>query len=297
VADELEKMKKQLEEREAQYHEKNLDDALSAADLPAAQRELEALPPERQAPYATRMAELEQAVQQAEAQQRQPGVKRNPEGGNPRQPGSTPRGRNLDNFFLAVNRKFQGQDYDRAVMECDRVLEASAEADVRTRAEGLKRLIPTFQRAFEDGLRKSQAGAKESALRPLQKAHDLYLQIGLNGGLGAALDEMLLDSLLASARAAIARGDIGSAAIHYRDAQKLDGRNEAAATGIKLVSQKAEEMYGQAYSEKDSDPASFNQKMRIIMEIVPKTSETYRKAAAALGGRTKGREVAGGPGR
>jgi hypothetical protein len=56
-------------------------------------------------------------------------------------------------------------------------------------------------------------------------------------------------------------------------------------------------MYGQAYAEKDSDPAAFNQKMRVIMEIVPKTSETYRKAAAALGlGRTKGREVAGGPG-
>jgi len=298
MANEREKLMKQLDEREAQYHEKNLDDALAAADLAAAQRELEALPPERQAPYATRMAELEAAVQQAEAQERQRGVKHTGEGGDrpPRQ-GGTPR-RNLDNYFLAVNRKFQGQDYDRAVMECDRVLEASAEADVRTRAEGLKRLIPSFQRSFEDGLRKSQAGAKESALRPLQKAHELYQQIGFSGGLGDAMDEMLLESLLASARAAVARGDIASAAIHYRDAQKLDGRNEAAATGIKMVSAKAEEMYGQAYAEKDSDPAAFNQKMRVIMEIVPKTSETYRKAAAALGlGRTKGREVAGGPGR
>ena len=45
------------------------------------------------------------------------------------------------------------------------------------------------------------------------------------------------------------------------------------------------------------DPASFNQKMRIILEILPKTSETYRKASTALGlGRTKGREIAGGPG-
>jgi len=298
VADEREKLTKQLDEREAQYHEKNLDDALAAADLSAAQRELEALPPERQAPYATRMAELEAAVQQAEAQERQRGVKHTNEGGDrpPRQGTGTPR-RNLDNYFLAVNRKFQGQDYDRAVMECDRVLEASAEADVRTRAEGLKRLIPSFQRAFEDGLRKSQAGAKESALRPLQKAHDLYQQIGLNGGLGDAMDEMLLESLLASARASVARGDLASAAVDYRSAQKLDGRNEAAATGIRMVSAKAEEMYGQAYSEKDTDPAAFSQKMRVIMEILPKTSDTYRKAAAALGlGQTKGREVAGGPG-
>ncbi|HVE85829.1 MAG TPA: protein kinase [Myxococcales bacterium] len=292
-ADEHEKLLQLLNEREWQYHEKNLDDALAAGDLDGARREMEALPPEHQAPYAARMQELEDLAAKQEPETRPrvtikkgtgtgpgPGPGEEPRG--PR-PGTTPRGRNLDNYFLAVQRKFQAGDYDRALMECDRVLEASAEGDVRTRAEGLKRDIPAFQRNFEDGVRKAQAGAKESALRPLQKAHDMYQRIGLAGGLGAALDEMLLDSLLASARSAALRGDLGSAAISYRDAQKLDPRSEQANTGIKLVVQKAEELYLQAYQDKDTDPSAFNQKMRIILEIVPKSSETYRKASTALG--------------
>ena len=303
VADERDKLVKLLEDREAAYHEKNVEDALANKDLEAAQRELEMLPPERQQVYATRIRELEDLLAQEAEKERGKTRKVLPDGTGPRQngdgprPPTTPRARNLDNYFLAVQRKFQAQDYDRAMLECDRVLEASAENDVRTRAEGLKRLIPNFQRNFEDGIRKSQAGAKESALRPLKKAHDLYQQIGLSGGLGSALEELLLDSLLAGARAGIARGDLGSAAIHYREAQKLDPRSEAAATGLKVVVAKAEDLYTQAYMDKEANPQAFNEKMRIILEIVPKTSETYRKASNALGlGRTKGREVAGGPG-
>ncbi|HZN95989.1 MAG TPA: hypothetical protein VFB81_24910, partial [Myxococcales bacterium] len=66
---------------------------------------------------------------------------------------------------------------------------------------------------------------------------------------------------------------------------------------LKVVVAKAEDLYTQAYMDKEANPQAFNEKMRIILEIVPKTSETYRKASNALGlGRTKGREVAGGPG-
>jgi hypothetical protein len=245
------------------------------------------------------MKELEDAVLAANLRDRPPTIKKNPDGTMVRpgtDPGPRPTGislarkRYLDDAFRAVERKFQASDYDRAMMECDRVLEGSTEPDVRTRAEGLKRLIPTFQRFFEDGVRKSQAGARESALRPLQKARDAYQQIGLSGGgLGPALDELLLDALLASARSAVARGDLASAAVHYREAQRLEPGSEPAATGLRMVVAKAEELFGQAYQEKDTNPAGFNEKMRVILEIVPKTSPTWRKASDALG-RNKGRE-------
>jgi pSer/pThr/pTyr-binding forkhead associated (FHA) protein len=285
AADEHEKLKAMLDEREAAYLEKNLEDALAAGDPVSARQVYDLLQPDRQGPYMERLRLLEEEAQAVEQLQMETSQKATQK---IRKSTVVVRKKYLDDAFRAVERKFQAQDYDRAILECDRVMDGAADEDVRTRALSLKRLIPNFQRAFEDGIRKYQAGAKESALRPLQRSRELYGQIGLYGGLGDALDEMLVESLVASARAALARGDVGTAARYYYDAQRINPQDSRSADGLQRIAARAEELYSQAYQEKDIDPEKFLERMRLIRDIAPKNSETYRKAMQNLQ-RTKGR--------
>ncbi len=52
--------------------------------------------------------------------------------------------------------------------------------------------------------------------------------------------------------------------------------------GLEVVYGKAEELYLDAYIIRDRDPREATKKMRIVMDVLPRTSETWGKAKTVL---------------
>lgn len=270
----------EIEKRQFEYLEKSAQDALDQLDPGTAAQFIEQLPDERQARMRARLEEVEALV---EKQQQMDASRQKAESERSRARASQARKAFVDNAFRPVERKFHAMDFQRAVLECDRVVDQyRGDDDIRSRARELKSLIPSFARSWEDAQKKVRARAMESALRPLRKAKDLYEHIALPGSIGDLLQEQLVDAQVASAKAALARNDLGTAASLYRDTLRIAPGEERAEQGVQRLALRADELYTEAYMIRERDPKQSISKLKTILQVAPRGSQVYEKAQAQL---------------
>jgi pSer/pThr/pTyr-binding forkhead associated (FHA) protein len=273
-------LKRMVNARKAEAMANGVEGALAQKDVEQAKDLMAKLPADQQAQLAPKVQQAEEAVaEEKKAGQRLEAVARDAA----KKRSKSEREAMMEEAFAGVARKFNGGEFARAVLECDRVAEElRGDAEVRQRAVELKRLIPAFQRTYEDGQKKYKAGTLEASARPLHKAKDLYDEIRLRGALGQIIDEELAASALGAGKAAQARGDLGSAAIDYREALRLNPNEDGAKEGLQRVTQAAEDMYLEAYMVRDRDPREAVTKLRIVLEVAPAGSTLHDKAQRQL---------------
>lgn len=189
----------------------------------------------------------------------------------------------MEAAFSSVARKFHAGEFQRAVSECDRVIEANpGDAEVRTRGRKLQALIPAFNRAFDEGHRKFKANQLLAAARPLAKARQLYREINLPGGLGAQLDDEVVAALTLSGRDALAREDLLTAAQSFREVLSIDPSEPRAREGQTRLETKIEELFESAYMIRDRQPREAAQMFRTVLQVAAPGSPFRQKAKAHL---------------
>jgi pSer/pThr/pTyr-binding forkhead associated (FHA) protein len=175
-SEERTKLDKELKEAEATFYTKKADELLEARDLEGVRAVIPKLPSNARPLYGTKLVDLEQSL--ASEAQDQVKAEKNNKALNAKRAAER-RAQVIAEAFDAVERKFENGDYDRAVLECDRVVEANkGDEEIRERARNLRRLIPQFARYFTDAQRKVQSNSLETAVRPLKKSEEIYKQIG-----------------------------------------------------------------------------------------------------------------------
>jgi hypothetical protein len=185
--------------------------------------------------------------------------------------------------FSAVETRFNAGDYSRAALECDRVIDAhSDDKEIRDRAKLLKKLIPQFARVYLDAQRKVQANALESAARPLRSAAEMYRQMGFQGALGETLNAQLASSAVVAGKGALARNDVASAANFFKEAQRLNPDDSKVQDGLQAIQVKLEEMFRQAYFQRDRDPEGSAERFRLIAQLAAEGSELKTRAETQL---------------
>lgn len=274
------KLLEELEESEKKVVSQQVLDLIAQRDAAGARSLIAKLPITLQGPYLGQVADLEQQlVREAQEEEKLAHVNK----AYAAKRAKERRQEAVAEAFSTVERKFHGGDYQRAVLECDRVVDAhKGDKDVRERARTLKKLIPQFQRNFEDGQRKYKANSLEAAARPLRQASALYQQIGFGGSLQDSINEMLAAASLAAGKAALARNDIAGAGSAFREALRLNPGDTRAQAGLDSLASKLEELYLQAYILRDRDPKAAAEKFRIVIESAPEGSEVKRKAELHL---------------
>ena len=189
----------------------------------------------------------------------------------------------MEETFAGVEKKFYAGDYDRAVIECERVLdEHRLDVEVKARANELRRAIPEFKRAYDEAERKYQAGAIDSAAKPLQLALNLYHRIGFVSPAGATLSQQFTTVLLNTAKASIDRNDLSSSAAAYREVLQLNPAEGRAKEGMLRLSRRAEQLWVEAYMIRDRNPKESAAKLKLIIDITAEDNPTHQKARAQL---------------
>ncbi len=271
---------KELTEAAGAFYIQRADELLAERDVEAVRALIDKMPSNARPLYRLKLEELEAALAQEAADQER--LERTNKALAARRAAER-RAQAIAEAFDAVERKFDNGDYERAVLECDRVIEANkGDQEIRNRARSLKRLIPQFARTFQDAQRKVQAGALESAVRPLRKSEELYRQIGFRGPLLDTIREQLAESSVRAGKASLARRDIASAALHFREALRLNPGDRRAEDGLNSLQGEVENLYQRAYIERDRDPRSAAEKFRIVIDTAPEGSELRRKAEVHL---------------
>lgn len=275
------KLEAELDEREVAFRIQQVEAALAARDPEQVRPLLDKLPSLNRPAYEQKLVDLEaELAKEATDEARRERANRDRAALNAKEQ----RKLFLEEAFIDVERRFNGGDYKRAVLECDRVVEKyKADKDVRDRARSLQKLIPQFQVVLDDAQKKLQANALESAAKPLRRASDLYRQIGFRGSLGNTLDEQLATSALAAAQGQLKKGDLAGAALNFREALRLNPSEGRARDGLDALQKKVEELYMQAYVIKDRDPQMAAEKFKIVIETATEGSEVKRKAELYLG--------------
>ncbi|MFL5322437.1 MAG: FHA domain-containing protein, partial [Myxococcaceae bacterium] len=256
------------------------DTAIEAKEYDNAKALVGKMPPTEQRPYNQKLIALQQTLD-AEAKDQELQQKKQVK--QQKQHAAAQRQAYVEAAFEAVERKFNGGDYQRASLECDRVVEAHrGDNAIRERAAELKRLIPQFGKAYEDGQKKFKAGSLEAAARPLKKARELYAQIGFEGSLGKILDDELASAALQAAVSSYAREDYPSAALYYRQALKLNPTDDRAKDGLSKVNKRADELYLQAYMIRDREPKEAIAKLRVVVQLAEDNGVLMKKAKDLL---------------
>ena len=274
------RLEKELTDIEVDYYMKRAVELLEARDVENLRIVIPRLPADTQPLYRQRLAELEEIVA-AEAIEQEKLDKTNKALAAKR--AQQRRAQILADAFSSVERKFENGDYERAVLECDRVMEDNkSDGEIQQRARNLKRLIPQFASTYADAQRKVQARALETAVRPLRKSEDLYRQIGFNGTLLDSIRGQLADAEMRAGKAAVARNDVASANNHFREALRLNPDNNQVREAIRSLQGLLEELYRRAYVEKDRDPRSAAEKFKIVIDTAEETSELKKRAQDQL---------------
>lgn len=264
------KLEDELAKAELAYQVKQVEAALEARDVSTAHMLISRLPTDRQPPFLARVAELESVLAQeavdAELQEN-----------NRRAAAARQAKAQREAFVLAafspVQQRFDAGDYARAVLECDRVIEQhAADKEIRERARLLKKLIPQFERVYQDAQRKVSSNALESAARPLRSAADLYRQIGFKGAVGETIRGQLVQSSVVAGKAALARKDLPGAAGFFQEAMRLDPEDPRAREGQAALQSRLEDVYRQAYMQRDRDPERSMETFRMISELAAEGS-------------------------
>jgi pSer/pThr/pTyr-binding forkhead associated (FHA) protein len=275
-----EKLGAELATREVEYLVKQVEAALEARDVEGARALIQRLPMEQQPLYLGKLAELEKLLAQeaADALSRDKAARA----------AAARRAKEQREAFIAaafsgVETRFNASDFPRAALECDRVIDAHpGDKEIRERAKLLKKLIPQFARVYQDAQRKVQQNALESAARPLRSSAELYRQIGLQGPFGDTLNSQLAMSSVVAGKAALARNDLANAASFFGEALRLRPDDTKAQEGMAAIQGRLEELFKQAYFQRDRDPEGSAQKFRLIGQLAAEGSEVKTKAQEQL---------------
>ncbi|GHG74688.1 FHA domain-containing protein [Comamonas sp. JC664] len=274
------KLEAELEEKDIAFRIQQAEESFATRD-PEAIRPLIALLPQLNRPaYEVRLSDLEAEL----AKEAQDATRRdNNARARANEAAKERRKEFIAEAFNDVERRFNGGDYQRAVLECDRVVDKyKSDKDVRERALALKRLIPQFRKSMEDGQKKLDANSLEAAAKPLRRAAELYRQIGFRGSLGRTIDEQLASSSLAAGQGALKKGDLGAAGSHFREALRLNPGDGRAREGLETLQKKAEELFLRAYIQRDRDPQAAAEMFKVVIETASEGSEVKRKAEMYL---------------
>lgn len=278
--DQRKKLEAEVETRAVEYLVKQVESALEARDVESARALIQRLPLERQPRYLGKLGEL-QSLLAAEAAdsaaqdraQRAAAARRSKE----------QREAFIVATFSSVESRFTAGDYSRAALECDRVIDANrSDKEIRERARQLKTLIPQFARVYQDAQRKLQSNALESAARPLRTSAELYRRIGFQGPLGDTLDGQLAVSAVVAGKAALVRNDIATAASFLNEALRLRPDDAKARAAMDTIQGKLEDLFKQAYVQRDRDPEGSAQKFRLITQLAAEGSEVKSLAEEQL---------------
>ncbi|MFP2958946.1 hypothetical protein ACLEPN_14145 [Myxococcus sp. 1LA] len=274
------KLQTELEEKDIAWRLQQVEEAFASRDPETIRPLIAQLPPLNRPAYEVKLTDLEAELSkeaQDESRRNRNAAARAAEVAKEKRKAF------IAEAFSDVERRFNGGDYDRAVLECDRVVDKHrGDKDVKDRALSLKRLIPQFRRALEDGQKKLDANSLEAAAKPLRRAADLYRQIGFRGSLGNTIDEQLASSSVAAGQGALKKGDLGSAGSHFREALRLNPGDGRAREGLESLQKKAEELFLRAYIQRDRDPQAAAEMFKVVIETASEGSDVKRKAEMYL---------------
>ncbi|MGZ6142350.1 MAG: hypothetical protein ACXWLM_03375, partial [Myxococcales bacterium] len=156
-----------------------------------------------------------------------------------------------------------------------------APASSSPRGERLLQDLKAFDAAYKDGLAKKQAGKTAEAVRALEQAASADRSIGggKDGRLGREVKKAL-SALHYQLGAAQAGSDetLPQAAAHLRTAVQDDPSNDAAASQLRQISDRAKEIYLRGYVAKDEDAESARKAFKLVIETLPPSDETAQKA-------------------
>ncbi len=270
------KLSDELADAEAAYKKQHFQELIAQGELQAAEQALGELTPRDQQEMSPMLEEAKAAAEEADKADKLAAMRG---AQSARDRSKAAKAEAMTIAFAVVQRKFAGQEWSRAAAECDRVVDQNpGDDDVRRKSKQLQQLIPTFGRNFEDGMKKFRANQLSAAAKPLHKAYEIYVQIGFQTAMGEELKETLAKAALFSARDALARDDLGSAAVYYKEAVLLDPDEPKAKEGLADVIGRADELYQSAYMIRDRDPVEALKKFKIVRDITPPGSTTHEKA-------------------
>jgi hypothetical protein len=116
----------------------------------------------------------------------------------------------------------------------------------------------------------------------LKRAKKLYEDIHLPGMLAADLDDQLLQATLGSGNAALVRDDLVDAAALFQEALAQSPNESQAEEGLTRISRRMDELYREAFLNRDKDPGDAASKFELILRLAAKDSAVYRKAKQQL---------------
>jgi hypothetical protein len=265
-----------LDAQQMQALETAAQRALNENDFTVFKQIVEAMPVGRREPWEARGKERMELV----AAQKAAEEKRQRELAEARE--AQEKAQRMETAFGSVARKLNEQAYERATLECDRVIEQyGKDPDVRERAIKVKRLIPRFRRQWEEGLRRVQEDP-DGGYEALRSAYDLYSEIGLPGALDSEIVGYLNFAAEAKAQTAMEREDFGTAALAYRGILERTPDDGKARQGLERLANKAEDLFKLAYILRDRDPRKSVELYKTVLEIVPKGSTLYQKSTEQL---------------
>ena len=273
-------LEKELKAAEAAFYTQRAEELLGARDVEGLRALIPKLPSDTQPLYRDKLADLQAEIAREAAEQAK--LEKNNKALAAKRAAER-RAQFIAEAFAGVERKFENGDYERAVLECDRVIEDNrGDDEIRERAKNLKRLIPQFARSYTDAQRKVQANSMETAVRPLKKSEELYREIGFKGALLDSIHEQLADASVRAGKAALARNDLASAGRNFREAMRINPGDSRASEALSGMQDKVSQLYERAYMEKDRDPRSAAEKFRIVIDTAEEGSELREKAQSQL---------------
>jgi hypothetical protein len=263
-------------------------DALARRDFASAQAAMDAFPPRLRTDELK--GQLERERKRAEEEAAEDEQKKEAQRKKARDQAAERRKAQLDGVFAQVSSRLDEQDFARAALECDRIVERYREdQEIREKANRMKSQVPVLSRNLKDGQQKLDMHANESAAKVLRLAHDVYYTyMGMSGELGHRLDTLLAAALLGMGRSENSRHSPGSALKSLSEVVKLAPNTELAQqaqTQIDRMESEAAELFAQAQPLKDQSPAQFAAKMKLVVEMTRPDSAWHQKAKRALLGR------------
>jgi len=270
-------LKQDLEGAQVAYKKAQIDEMLASGEAEAARVILGELPVEEQEPSARKIAEFES---QLEALKREEASRNAKIASYSAQQRKAARAEEVLAAFSTVERKFAGEEWDRAASECNRVIDqAGGDKEITERAHLLQKTIPSFGRAYDEGMKKFRQGALAQAARPLRQALALYKKAELERNkFKGELETKLADAALAAGREALIRDDLVTAFQSFHEVTSFEPADSKARDGLATVEGKAQELYQMAYAERDHDPAAALRKFRVVVGSTDPSSTLHEKA-------------------
>ncbi len=274
------RLESDLNSRETLFMEERVDGLMAARDVEGARALISRLPMERQPLYLGRLEEVEARIA---AEKLDAEMKEQAEKYQAKKRAKEQREAFIQDAFRMVEMRFHAGDYERAALECDRVVEVHrSDKEIRERARRVKQLIPQFARVYKDAQHKVQSNALESAARPLSSSANLYRQMGFKGSLLDSINSQLAVAAMVAGRGALARNDLTAAAGYFQEALRLRPDDVRAQEAVAGIEDRLETLYKQAYVQRDRDRDAATEKLQTVMQLAPQGSELREKAEELL---------------